>query len=382
MRQFHQHLKLNIRERRMLSKQLDEEARGFNGNSNRENKRYPLRISNIPISVEHPDGGSSRILVSSRNVSRGGISVLHGGFLHAGSVCHLVLKLSSQDFRIMRGVVKSCRHITGCCHEIGIQFTERFSPTHGVWQSLDLSNSIEPRTKNNDIAVKGSVLIAEPFEPDQLMLERHLKSHGLNVLYSSDRSEILDILAHESIDLTFFGFDLSSEMDIQFAESVRDLADDAPFIAMTTDYDPQTIARARKLGAVDIMVKPLDEDLMDTQLQLHLGQEPDAQTCHNRIPRTRDANMNKLVARYVEKVHHLSREIRQAHLKDNYDGVRELCSQLKGSGLAYGFRHLTIKAMKVIEAIDRDFYSSNTQETLEDLLLCCHRIQFKAIKAA
>ena len=66
MRYFHQHLKLNVRESRLIAKQLDEEAENFSGNMNRATTRHPLRISNIPISVEHPEGGSSRILANSR----------------------------------------------------------------------------------------------------------------------------------------------------------------------------------------------------------------------------------------------------------------------------------------------------------------------------
>ena len=382
MRYFHQHLKLNVRESRLIAKQLDEEAENFSGNMNRATTRHPLRISNIPISVEHPEGGSSRILANSRNVSKGGISVLHGGYLHIGSVCQLVLKLNAREFRIMRGVVRYCRHVADCCHEIGIQFTERFSPIDGIWQPLDAAAPPSLRPKNNDISVHGSVLIAEPFEPDQLMLEQRLKSHGLCVVFSSDPDKILHILAHESIDLTLFGFSLSSERDLQFIESVKSLSGDDPLIVMTADYDPETIARAREAGAVDIMAKPLDDDLMDTQLQLYLGDEPDTQSCQSWKPGPCDQSMNKLIARYVEKVHHISREIRGACMNDNFVNVRELCSQLKGSGLAYGFRHLTIKAMKAIDAIDRDFSSAETRQTLEELQICCHRMQINARNVA
>ena len=130
------------------------------------------------------------------------------------------------------------------------------------------------------------------------------------------------------------------------------------------------------------MAKPLDDDLMDTQLQLYLGDEPDTQSCQSWKPGPCDQSMNKLIARYVEKVHHISREIRCACMNDNFVNVRELCSQLKGSGLAYGFRHLTIKAMKAIDAIDRDFSSAETRQTLEELQICCHRMQFNARNVA
>ena len=155
-----------------------------------------------------------------------------------------------------------------------------------------------------------------------------------------------------------------------------------PLIVMTTDYDPDTIARARAAGAVGIMAKPLDEDLMDTQLQLYLGDEPDTHSCQSWNSGSHDQSMNKLIARYVERVHHISREIRGACLEDNFVNVRELCSQLKGSGLAYGFRHLTIKAMKAIEAIDRDFSSAATRQALEELQIYCLRMQFNSRNVA
>ena len=38
--------------------------------------------------------------------------------------------------------------------------------------------------------------------------------------------------------------------------------------------------------------------------------------------------------------------------------------------------------MKAIDAIDRDFSSAETRQTLEELQICCHRMQFNARNVA
>src|SRR5687768_12470301 len=57
----------------------------------RSDERFPYRRRGVELEVEHIGGTSSRLRVWTRNLSAGGISLLHGSFVHPGSRCELTL---------------------------------------------------------------------------------------------------------------------------------------------------------------------------------------------------------------------------------------------------------------------------------------------------
>lgn len=94
----------------------------------RNNKRYSFRQNNVPIAVEAYGGELSKFLVSTRNISKGGLSFIHGGFLYPGNACHLVLTtLDNQKVPIV-GEIVVCRYVSGRVHEVSIRFKHDIDP--------------------------------------------------------------------------------------------------------------------------------------------------------------------------------------------------------------------------------------------------------------
>ena len=90
----------------------------------RKHDRFDYRVPDIPLCVEHPDGGKSCFLVFGRNLSEGGISFLHGGYAHPNSHCMIMLKTLDGKPVGLTGFIRHCRLIRGSCHEIGLKFEE------------------------------------------------------------------------------------------------------------------------------------------------------------------------------------------------------------------------------------------------------------------
>ena len=88
----------------------------------RDGARWPYQQKEITILVEQPGGGITGFIGVARNISTGGISVFHGGFVHEGSICHVVLKGLDGSEALVDGAVVSCRHLQRTVHEIGIAF--------------------------------------------------------------------------------------------------------------------------------------------------------------------------------------------------------------------------------------------------------------------
>lgn len=95
----------------------------------RQDRRFTYRPSHISIAVEQPGGVTTRLSVSPRNISAGGVAFLHGGFLYTGSRC--TLWLGSQFKRPMEiaGKIVNCRHIQGLLHEVSVEFDRALDPS-------------------------------------------------------------------------------------------------------------------------------------------------------------------------------------------------------------------------------------------------------------
>jgi predicted Zn-dependent protease len=61
-------------------------------------------------------------IVPTRNISRGGLSFLHGQTMHAGQACSVSLMTNDGNWITIEGVVVRCRHVRGVIHEIGVRF--------------------------------------------------------------------------------------------------------------------------------------------------------------------------------------------------------------------------------------------------------------------
>ena len=134
-REYVSHLKMTDKARQALLDRLDDQARqgnervGNHAENLRKDKRWVFRQAGIPFEVDHPGGTVSRLLVASRNLSAGGFSFMHGGYLHPDSTCRLVLRKLDGTPVPISGQIASCRHLQGSTHEIGVRFLQRVEPS-------------------------------------------------------------------------------------------------------------------------------------------------------------------------------------------------------------------------------------------------------------
>lgn len=142
-------VRLSDAERQQLLNQLDHSQEiasdKLQTESNRRaNIRYPYRKGDIPIVVEQPGGVITRLSVSPRNLSSGGIAFLHGGFLYVGSKCSLQLTALSTEPIVVSGEIVNCRHVDGILHEVSVKFDMPIDP--GLFTRL---NTVKAESKSD-----------------------------------------------------------------------------------------------------------------------------------------------------------------------------------------------------------------------------------------
>lgn len=90
----------------------------------RANPRLRFRRSDVALIIDHPDRSESAFMVCSRNISAGGIALLHGGYVNRGARCRVALVDRTGATRWQSATVVNCRHVENTLHEVNVQFDQ------------------------------------------------------------------------------------------------------------------------------------------------------------------------------------------------------------------------------------------------------------------
>ena len=96
--------------------------------ASRASVRVPFRRLALPMAVFHGDGSRAGVVVACRNISAGGIAVLHSAYMHVGTPCEVTLPRPGLSSVTVQGKVVRCRHVGGKVHEVGVQFRKPIEP--------------------------------------------------------------------------------------------------------------------------------------------------------------------------------------------------------------------------------------------------------------
>jgi hypothetical protein len=118
-------LRLKPQEAAEILEAIEAKTKDAGGKERRKWPRVPYRATpRVAVIIESEELGKRTYALIPRNISRMGISLLHGKFVYDGTPCVTGLKALDGQLVPVRGKVAWCRLITGRIHEIGIQFEE------------------------------------------------------------------------------------------------------------------------------------------------------------------------------------------------------------------------------------------------------------------
>lgn len=115
-------LRLSDGERKALM--ADVSQRGTAHASKRGDARYALPPEfSVLGEFFLPEGATQRVIVSLRDISRGGLAMLHGNFVHKGTKCMFVVcDKDRKPVATASGEVVRCDHVRGAIHDVGVKF--------------------------------------------------------------------------------------------------------------------------------------------------------------------------------------------------------------------------------------------------------------------
>ncbi len=371
-------VRLSAAERRLLLESLDADAtkqhEAMGGENRREDERSPFH-EEVQVTIEHPGGGVSHVVALARNVSSQGLSFLHGGFVHTGTRCQIHLStVDGERVTLTAATVRSCRHVRGRIHELGVRFDERIS--------IDTLRGVEsPATAGSASAgtVTGRLLYLVDSPLDYGLFARHLADSGVETESAADQATLLDRVASGDVDFVFVNMHLDDGDAAEAIEALRDTGFTGPITGVCAEA--REAGRASAAGATHTLALPVCPaellDLLAVQ-QLFAGAADDASPLYSTIE---DPAMTSLVHAFVDEAIRAGRRLAQATSADDADAVRTICQGLRGTAPACGFPIVGDLASAAVHRLDEGAGIEGVTWELGRLQSVCGRLGKRAAAA-
>ena len=344
--------------------------------SNRSDDRAVCHIVDIPVQVTHPDGGIARFLICLRNISSGGVSFVHGGFLYPSSQVIVQIPTIWGGIESITGRVINCRLISGQNHEIGIRFDEPADRRR--YLTLDGETPLDPDPDSDECnELSGRLLYVDQNFADAKLVAFHLKDSRITLETAATCDEAIEQIKSTAIDLIMLSSEISGDGDESAIDSIRNAGFKGPLVVVANSIDAKKYELMGAAGAFSVLTKPyspasliagLSNCLQDTDTS---GNGP----IFSVLASTPDAI--ELVEYYLGYVEEVAGTLRDAIEKDEYEGALQSCRTLMETGSGYGFTPVSFAAKTAVTELTASMSINESISEIQRLLGVCERIEAK-----
>ncbi|MFK7759170.1 MAG: PilZ domain-containing protein [Phycisphaerales bacterium] len=241
---------------RLLQK-LDETLAGGEKSTKRVFRRLGYAHANLRIHIKSEGHNSRELMVASRNLSQGGISILHSSFMYNGTLLKVDLIDLEGEIVSRHGVVTRCEHRGGRVHEVGIKFDEEIHLREFLSQNEQLLHArerINPEEMNIKLMV---VAFDEDFTP---LLRQALMPTNLCYTFAKSEEEALE--KFEDQEMILCRIDEGTMKVPELIRTFRDKGFKNPILLVGVPKNPIDMHVAGVCGADMVIPWPSDEQTL------------------------------------------------------------------------------------------------------------------------
>ncbi len=363
-------LRLGQHELTKLLEQFDKDQ-PENSNPDREFVRWSYRVGVVELVLEHSSGSKVTLPVATRNISRGGISILHAAYVHSGSSCDIILKIPGGKQQVISGKVVRCNHVEGRVHEVGIAFNQQISTKDLL--GLDPLNEAYSLERVTPEHLHGSVLIVTASEMDRELMLKFLDETNLNMSTAEDIETAIS-RAKKGCDIIVSDYHIGNETGAQLIEALREAGADMPVIIMTADKTESVLDSIRDAEAAGILSKPVSADRVLQALAEFLHADGDGGPLYSTLNPEEPAY--SLLGKFLVEITRIALNLEKSLSQDDPLAAIQICRTLSGTASPLGFptiSELAIDAEKKLSTAD--IKAASTE--LRSLIIACRRIKSK-----
>ena len=310
----------------------------FSGNSRRKLRRWAYTGTRVPIDLIEHNGHRRRIVAAPRDLSAGGMCVLHGGFIHPGVGCAVTLVQIGGTRNVIAGLIVRCRHVRGRLHESGVSFVSQIRPEDYVAFGDGAVFHVE---HVDPAALDCTVLVCMSNAAEQRLVSHYLRDTNATVLFANDLDAAKSML-DEHPKVAFIDHEINEQPGIDVLRDLRECGLTCPIALLADHLSEATRERGLSAGATEVLGKPFTRELLLRAITefVERGLEPrGAQSRVANAASARDVGLPlTLLEEFVGELRAIAHTIDEQVGRSDCGGLqrtlRELCSAASG----YGFK--------------------------------------------
>ncbi len=241
-----------------LIEKLDESSSKGKPSAKRIYRRLGYAHPKINLHIESEGHNARTLVVATRNLSQGGVSILHSSFMYNGTLVTVDL-LDAQGMVVPRhGTVTRCEHRGGRVHEVGIKFDEEVKLRNFLIQDEDLLLHARERVDPEQMNIK--LLVYSTETEFSSLLRQYLLPSNLCYTFAKTKEEAVE----KSKDQDMLMFRVSDD-PTNLAELVRSIREDGysnPIILVGQPKNPLDLHVINACGGDMVLPWPVDDQTL------------------------------------------------------------------------------------------------------------------------
>ena len=240
---------------------------------------------------------------------------------------------------------------------------------------------------------KGTILVAEDHQVNQLLFKTILEHEGYTVRVASDGKEAVEAVRQDSFQVIFMDVQMPEMNGYEATSAIRNLGNETPIIAVTASAIKGEADKCYEVGMNDFLTKPFKKKDIMPVLERWTRAAPPSEVEDipelEEIPEDlkifdyeeavstfmgNEAVVKKVLKSYLEKVEVQIPTIEEALNHNDMETVRMEAHSIKGSGLNLQAEDIGRKAEK-LEHAARDKDTESCREYLEEVRTAFARLE-------
>ncbi|MFM9957218.1 MAG: response regulator [Phycisphaerales bacterium] len=331
-------LRLGAQELSDLVNELERDGAASRG-SKRASRRWRAQHQKIAVTVFEEGTRKRTFAMVPRNISTGGMGLLHGAYMHPGAECVIALRDVRGRAVQVRGRVVRCTHLRGTVHDLGVQFAERVNPREFfIWAGTEYlfnAERVDPK------AIKGRMLIVDDSRSDQRLISHLLKETCLEFEFADTGEEGLKMLsATPGPSFALVDYVLPDFDGITLVTRARAAGCTTPMVLISGTAEQDTRYAAIAAGAKEMLFKPLSEALMLRAAAEYLLYTDIQKRDEDPHAAGASGMSAEAVEACVQEIRQLGERLASLLAASAFEKVGDVVGRLEGMAADYGFKAL------------------------------------------
>ncbi|MEM7621838.1 MAG: hypothetical protein AAF235_01380 [Planctomycetota bacterium] len=333
----------------------------------RSHTRWPFRAMAIRVMFMHPGGSEVEVRLACRNLSGGGVGLLHSAYVHERTPVMVFLpRLTGGEDRV-RGTITRCIHREGKVHELGVRFDKEID-VHRYFEVDPLSGWFRNEHVDPD-TVQGKVVHLESQLRDRQAVRDGIRESRVRIQTAETGGELLEMITEE-INAVVVDFDVA---DLPISELLDKVIEKQPMGVLVTCAEPVTRARAiaSRPEVVGVLTKPCDPKKALAGINEAINFDP---SVLNQVVKVDE----EMVQGFSQELGRFADVILKAARRQDAMAVYSACSEIRGNAEPLGFVGLGQLTGTIVSELSRTMDVSSVREELVRLIVTCRDLSSRA----